>query len=182
MSDYTSNWTRLARWAKKNRKSPRCIHLLLICPNERPHQTSQTDIEIYSWNYRHQGCQIWHLNWVRLTQNWVWLAPKWEQIWDFLRSVSVHFGSPSQNVLKLILKRPRFVPFWAYLTQFGANQPSPGGRNRSRDMSHSLGRQTSWRNYFCCNLPIISRHSSYSINMEIRFSLLTRSWLVRFIE
>ena len=33
-------------------------------------------------------------------------APKMEQIWDFLRSVSVHFGSPSQNVLKLILKSP----------------------------------------------------------------------------
>ena len=28
------------------------------------------------------------------------------QIWDFLRSVSVHFGSSSQNVLKLILKFP----------------------------------------------------------------------------
>ena len=33
------------------------------------------------------------------------------QIWDFLRSVSVHFGAPRQNVLKLILKSPRFVPF-----------------------------------------------------------------------
>ena len=33
------------------------------------------------------------------------------QIWDFLRSVSVRFGASRQNVLKLILKRPRFVPF-----------------------------------------------------------------------
>ena len=29
------------------------------------------------------------------------------QTWDFLRSVSVHFGSASQNVQKLILKSPR---------------------------------------------------------------------------
>ena len=28
--------------------------------------------------------------------------PQMGQIWDFLRSVSVHFGSASQNVLKLI--------------------------------------------------------------------------------
>ena len=40
------------------------------------------------------------------------------QIWDFLRSVSVYFGSESQNVLKLILKSPRFVPFGANMTQF----------------------------------------------------------------
>ena len=32
-------------------------------------------------------------------------------MWDFLRSVSVHFGVPRPNVLKLILKSPRFVPF-----------------------------------------------------------------------
>ena len=38
--------------------------------------------------------------------------PKTGQIWDFLRSVIVHFGSVSQNVLELILKSPRFVPFW----------------------------------------------------------------------
>ena len=31
----------------------------------------------------------------------------------------VKFGSVSQNVLKLILKSPRFVPFGANLTQFG---------------------------------------------------------------
>ena len=33
------------------------------------------------------------------------------QIWDFLRSVSLHFGAGCQNLLKLILKRPRFVAF-----------------------------------------------------------------------
>ena len=43
--------------------------------------------------------------------------PQMGQIWGLLRSVSVHFGSPSQNVLKLILKSPRFVPFCANLTQ-----------------------------------------------------------------
>ena len=47
------------------------------------------------------------------------------QIWDFLRSVSVHFGSPSQNVLKLILKSHRFVPFGTNLTQFGFNPDIP---------------------------------------------------------
>ena len=31
-------------------------------------------------------------------------------IWEFSRSVSVHFGSASQNVPKLILKSPRIVP------------------------------------------------------------------------
>ena len=30
--------------------------------------------------------------------------PKMGQIWDFLGSISVHFGSPSLNVLKLILR------------------------------------------------------------------------------
>ena len=40
-------------------------------------------------------------------------CPQMGQIWDFLRSVSVHFGSPSQNVLKLILKSPRLVTFCA---------------------------------------------------------------------
>ena len=38
--------------------------------------------------------------------------PQVGQILDFfLRSVSVNFGSPSLNVLKLILKSPRFVLF-----------------------------------------------------------------------
>ena len=33
-------------------------------------------------------------------------------------SDAVYFGSESQNILKLILKSPRFVPFWANLTRF----------------------------------------------------------------
>ena len=45
-----------------------------------------------------------------------------EQICDFLRSVSVHFGSPSQNILKLILKSPTFVPLGANLTSLLARQ------------------------------------------------------------
>ena len=45
-------------------------------------------------------------------------------IWEFLKSVSVRFGS--QNVLKLILKSQIFVPFGANLTQFGANSSIPG--------------------------------------------------------
>ena len=47
--------------------------------------------------------------------------PQMGQMWDFLRSISVHFGSQSQNVLKLILKSPTFVRFWANLTKFDAN-------------------------------------------------------------
>ena len=52
--------------------------------------------------------------------------PQMGQIWDFLRSVSVDFGSVSQNVLKLILKRPRFVPFGTNLTQLEGNPDSTG--------------------------------------------------------
>ena len=56
-----------------------------------------------------QGCQF-------LAQG----VSDWSQIgkiWDFLRSVSIHFGSASQNVQKLILKSPRFVSFGPNLTQ-----------------------------------------------------------------
>ena len=40
--------------------------------------------------------------------------------------ISVHFGSVSQNVLKLILKSPGFVPFVANLTHFEAKPTIPG--------------------------------------------------------
>ena len=51
-----------------------------------------------------------------LATNWLdWR--KMGQIWDFLRSDYVHFGAPR----KLILKRPRLVPFNANLTEFGDN-------------------------------------------------------------
>ena len=42
-----------------------------------------------------------------------------------LRLVSVHLGSPSEKVLKLILKSPRCVLFRAYLTYFGSTLTSP---------------------------------------------------------
>ena len=51
------------------------------------------------------------LNWVRLAQNGANLR---------LFKIS----SPIQNVLKLILKGPKFVPFGANLTQYGANLTS----------------------------------------------------------
>ena len=80
-----------------------------------------------------------------------------EQIWDFLRSVSVHFGSPSQNVLKLILKSPIFVPFGANLTQFVTNLDIPSGKGRSYlaerkhsgvvIVEHFYPRQINARNY-----------------------------------
>ena len=44
--------------------------------------------------------------------------PQMGQIWEFLRSVYVHFGAGRQEVLKLILKIPRFVTLGANLTQF----------------------------------------------------------------
>ena len=40
--------------------------------------------------------------------------------------VSIHFGTPSQNVLKLILKSHRYVPFGANLSQFVTNTYIPG--------------------------------------------------------
>ena len=68
----------------------------------------------------------------RLTPNWFRLAPNGKKSRTllksvsvhfiyFLRLVSIHFGSLSQNVLKLILKSPRFVPFGANLAQFVNN-------------------------------------------------------------
>ena len=44
--------------------------------------------------------------------------PELGQIWDFLRSVPVHFGSSSQNVLKSVLKSPGCVLFGANITDF----------------------------------------------------------------
>ena len=51
--------------------------------------------------------------------------PQMGQIWDFLRSVSVHFGAPRQNVLKVIFKSLIFVPFGANLTHFGSKSGRP---------------------------------------------------------
>ena len=47
------------------------------------------------------------------------ICHKWDQSGIFQIKISVHFGSARQNVLKLILKSPRFVPLWSNLTQFG---------------------------------------------------------------
>ena len=65
---------------------------------------------------------------MQASQIWPAIRPHWQemgQIWEFLRSVSVHFGSASQNVLKLILKSPRFVLFVANLAQFRAKTKIP---------------------------------------------------------
>ena len=46
-----------------------------------------------------------------LARNW----PDWHQmgeIWDFLRSVSVHFGAGRQTVLKSDVKKSRICPIW----------------------------------------------------------------------
>ena len=39
--------------------------------------------------------------------------------------ISVHFGSPSQNVLEMIFKSLRFIPFGATLTHCGAKPNTP---------------------------------------------------------
>ena len=48
------------------------------------------------------------------------IGPQMGQILDFLRSVSEHFGAVRQNVLKLILKSPRFDLFVAEMANFRA--------------------------------------------------------------
>ena len=81
--------------------------LLKRKPNKR--LTKQATMNYELWTSSIQlGC-LRDPNQVRLAQMW--------QINDFLRSVSVHFGAPRQNVLKLILKSPKCVPFCANLTQ-----------------------------------------------------------------
>ena len=48
------------------------------------------------------------------------------QIWDFSRSVSVHFGSPNQSVLKLILKVPDLSHLWQIRLNLDAKFDIPG--------------------------------------------------------
>ena len=40
------------------------------------------------------------------------IAPKWDKSGTFSDEISVHFGSPSQNVLKSHLKKSRICPNW----------------------------------------------------------------------
>ena len=75
----------------------------------------------------------------------IWLQMR--QILDFSRSDSVHFGSPSQNVLKLILKSPRSVPFGANLTHLGSILYSPAYRvgTEGRVYDTALWTSSFWR-------------------------------------
>ena len=59
---------------------------------------------------KYRDCEEGMLGLFQIWSDW----PQIEQIWDFLRSVSVRFGA-------LILKSPRFIPFGVNLTQFGTN-------------------------------------------------------------
>ena len=68
-----------------------------VLPESRMFQT----LVIFSCLSINSGCQVRP----QIGSHW----PQMGQIWDFLRSVSVHFGALRQNVLKLILKSPRFV-------------------------------------------------------------------------
>ena len=58
------------------------------------------------------------------------------QILDFLRSVSVHFGAPRQNLLKLILKSHRFVKFGGILDLPVREDHTLSLRKQSRDIVH----------------------------------------------
>ena len=67
------------------------------------------------WYLATENIQIYQAG----AKTWCQSMSQMRQIWDFLRSVSVHFGALRQNVLKLILKSPRLVPIEDNLTQFG---------------------------------------------------------------
>ena len=60
--------------------------------------------QITNGHYGQLSDQIWAQRW----SDW----PQMRQIRDFFRSNSVHFGSPSQNVLNLIWKKSRICPIW----------------------------------------------------------------------
>ena len=55
-----------------------------------------------------------------LDPNWVWSTPNGTNLGLYM------IAEP--NALKLIFKSPRFVPFWANLTQFGTNTNIPDKR------------------------------------------------------
>ena len=68
---------------------------------------------------------ISRLSWLDIAKHGCQICPKSGsdlhqigQIQDFLRFISVHFGSESQNVLKWILKSLGFILFDPYLTRF----------------------------------------------------------------
>ena len=100
---------------------------------------------------------------------------KMGQIWDFLRSVSVHFGSASQNVLKLILESPIFVQFWTnipgvYMTTLCRDKTLMNSRSRdlwpfsvTRETVTSQKRVTSSQWWTNDNLIYRHRHISDDI-------------------
>ena len=50
--------------------------------------------------------------------------PKMGQIWDFLRSVSVHFGSAEPKCTETVLKKSRICPiFWPMWPKWSRNRP-----------------------------------------------------------
>ena len=91
-----------------------------------------------------QGCQIWLPNWVRLAPNgtnlglykisfctfWLQVDPKQDKSGNF-KDYFLYIQAlkqilkANQNVLKLIIISPRFVPSWANLTEFGTTHYIP---------------------------------------------------------
>ena len=117
-----------------------------------------------------QGCRIWHPNWVTLASNGInvglfkisfstfWIAEpkctetdlKKSQICPIWGQSDPIWMPKSKNVLKLILKSLRFIPFRANRTQFGCRIWPPclsGGVMTSQVVSgvgwHSHG--AAWR-------------------------------------
>ena len=107
-------------WFIKKKKTPQNIALRISARSGLLHAFSG-DEEVCNYPETTVSGMSWFG--FKIGADW----PQIVQIWEFLRSVSVHIGSTRQNVLKLILKKsPRFVLFAAHLTKLGGNLDIPG--------------------------------------------------------
>ena len=102
-----------------------------------------------SFNKFRLGVQIW--------SDW----PKMGQIWDFLRPVSVHFGLPTQNVLKLIFKSPRCVPFGSQSDPIW--MPNITSLNRCRSCTPSFFLSPCSNRVFCFLLDVLMTYFMLSV-------------------
>ena len=121
-----------------------------------------------------EGCQGWH--------HIGSVGPNWDKFENLKRSVSVHFGSVIQNVLKLILKSPRFVSFGANLTPFRCqklNTPATktgitsGGKYRSnQSLGYRRDRQSSCHTYQYFNYCFIICWLTSKSNLVVKVNSL----------
>ena len=75
------------------------IHMILTCS---PNLADERNNKIVEITHVPSSTRMTDLSHIIFAQ----IGPQMGQIWDFLRSVSVHFGAGRQNALKLILKSP----------------------------------------------------------------------------